>query len=487
MSGHKRDELELDTSSREDTSEQGDETDSLTSRIEASDSSPEGPLDGSGDPVTPYLVEVSVQSTSPPGALVALFETLKLWLTILVEIASLFGCRKSRPRPWQVRIAQRGISVPQTSQEVQVLLQRQKDLNDVDRLADVAARFKLPESDFFADPTRIERLMQRILQENPPWLHISRTLAGADNGGDLQDAAILWREQETREVQDVTLFLPDDNWRDLPLASLTMHPVRHLGEVWQARLLDQILPPEVLVDRVNRGEILIPVRNILRHRLEFRTEQRIMEVPVLKRIPVEIEQEGDSGQGGQLLYVLLDSSASMRGLSATLALAAIAAALRANLGQRNSRYLFRRYAEQDHLWPGVVEAPIQARTMEQKDDLLDLICSTNFNGGATHVNHAIDIAITDVENLRREEQLDAAILLVTDGRAEMLESTGLRLRKSGVKLHTVMMAAEPNPSLAAISESFTVLDIGPDTDTRSESASSNSASRSTARRPSFQI
>lgn len=394
--------------------------------------------------------------------LLASLEFLRAWLAFMAELASLLGARKSRERPWRVKIARRSQNIALSDKEIEELLKRQKDLQDLERLSDAALRFKLPESDFFADPENMERLIHRILKENPPWLYVSRPLAGSDGAGESRDKEVLWREQETREMQEVTLFLPDDNWRDLPLASLTMRPVKHLGEVWQARLLDQVLPPEVLLDRMNRGEVLIPVRNNLRQRLEFRTERRWMEVPVRRRMPVVIEQEGSAGQGGQLLYVLLDMSASMRGASATLALAAISAALRANLSQRNSRYLFRRYSEQDEIWPPVIEPPIQARTIEEKDALLDLICATNFNGGATHVNHALDIAISDIQTLRREEQLDAEILLVTDGRAEMLESSGLRLREAGVKLHTVMVAPEPNPSLAAISESFTMLDIAPD-------------------------
>ena len=374
-----------------------------------------------------------------------------------------------------MKVARRSQAVALSEKEIERLLQRQKDLKDLERIADAAARFKLPESDFFADPANVKRLIQRILKESPPWLFVSRSLAGTDAAGNSRDQEVLWRELETREMQDVTLFLPDDNWRDLPLASMTMRPVKHLGEVWQARLLDQVLPPEVLLDRMNRGEVLIPVRNNTRQRLEFRTEQRRMEVPVRRRVPITIEQEGAAGQGGQLLYVLLDSSASMRGGSATLALAAISAALRANLSRRNSRYLFRRYAEQDEIWPPVIEPPVQARAIEEKDALLDLICATNFNGGATHVNHALDVAVSDVRNLRRAEQLDAEILLVTDGRAEMLESTGLRLREAGVKLHTVMVAPEPNPSLAAISESFTMLNIGPDAVTPPPSASSNAS------------
>lgn len=58
--------------------------------------------------------------------------------------------------------------------------------------------------------------------------------------------------------------------------------------------------------------------------------------------------------------------------------------------------------------------------------------------------------------------MEATILLVTDGRAELLENTHLRLREGRIKLHTVMVTPEKNPSLEAISESFTAFDIQPD-------------------------
>jgi hypothetical protein len=260
----------------------------------------------------------------------------------------------------------------------------------------------------------------------------------------------------------LTLFVPDENWRDKPLSSRTLHPARNLQEVWQARLLDQVLPPEVLVDRCNRGEILIPNRHVTRQRLEFVRERRRVEVVTRKPVPVPIDIEGGSGKGGQLLYILLDYSASMQGKSATLALAVISAVLRANMGQAHTRYLFRRYAEMEEMWPRVVEPPVQARSLEEKDGLLDTIFSTNFNGSATHVNDALNIAITDIQNLRREEHLDAMLLLVTDGRAEILDSTKNRLRETQVKLHTVMVTTEANPGLTEISDSFTALDIRPD-------------------------
>jgi hypothetical protein len=415
--------------------------------------------------------------------LMALLDLLRAWLALLAQIGGLLGRRRAREhRPWRLRIAGRKQAAAPSQSEVDRLLQRHRDLKDIDKIATVSARFRLPESDFFADPRQIERLVRRFLEENPPWLFVSRVLSGGEQGAETHSQEVVWREQEVREIQDVTLFVPDESWRDKPLASLTLRPARSINEVWQARLLDQVLPPEILLDRCHRGEILIPVRNPIKQRLEFQPEEHRLEVTVRKPVPVPIEMEGGSGRGGQLLYFLLDYSASMQGKSAVLAMAVIAATLRANMGQRDTRYLFRRYAERDELWPRAVELPLQAGTVAEKDALMDTILATNFNGSATNVNDALAIAVTDIENLRRDALLEASLLLVTDGRAEIMESMRLRLRQAQVKVHTVMVTPEKNPGLEAISESFTALDIHPDLLPNRENASPPARSEGQPRR-----
>lgn len=396
-----------------------------------------------------------------------------LWRKLLLAVKTLWALvkegwdwlRRKRMgafRPWRVGVRGRKAASALSATDADRLLQRHRDLKDTEKLAQFAARFGLPESDFFTDAVQIERLMRRLLAENPPWLYVSRVLSGGEQGVDRHSPEFVWREQVTREVQDVTLFIPEDDWRDQPLSSLTLRPTRTLEDIWHARLLDQILPPEILMDRHSRGEILVPVQQDRHQRLEFRPEPRRLEVTVRKPVPVPIESEAGSGRGGQLLYVLLDFSASMRGKGATLAMAVIAATLRANMGQRNTRYLFRRYAAAEDLFPRLVEPPLQARTVAEKDALLDAIFATNFNGTATHVNDALEAATADIENLRREENLEASILLVTDGRAEILESTRLRIRAAGIKIHAVMVTPERNPGLESLSESVTNLDIHPD-------------------------
>ena len=387
---------------------------------------------------------------------------LREWLALLAQVTPL-GRRNRKSRPWHIRVGKQAANVKLSPSEIDHLLQRHRDLQDVGDLANVAANFRLPESDFFADPRHIERLMRRILQASPPWLSISRVLAGGEDGNAKAGAETLWREQITHEIENVTLFIPADSWRDLPLSSLTMRPAKTLHEVWKANLLEQVSPPEVIVDRYSRGEILIPNRNATRQRLEFQPVERRMEIERRKSIPIAIETEGAEGRGGQLLYVLLDYSASMRGKNAVLALATIMATVRANMGSRETRYLFRRFAVKEEIFPPVMEPPLQARTLSEKDALLAEILKTNFNGGATHVNDALDIAVADIEHLRREESLEASILLVTDGQAVLLESTRLRVLGARVKVHTVMVNPAPNPELSALSESYSTLDIPIDT------------------------
>ena len=379
-------------------------------------------------------------------------------------LARLFGVKeKDKGRggvhAWNLTVAIKGRRKALRDADVNRLIQRHRDLKDAEKIAKFAKQFNLPESDFFGNPQRVEELIRRILEENPPWLYVSRELAGGEQGSEAHSPEFVWREQEIREFQPTLLYIPDDRWRDLPLASMTLRPARNMQEVWKARMLDQILPPELLMDRQQRGEILIPNRDGKRQRLEFKTEERIVEIVTRKQVPVPIEIEGGSGKGGQLLYLLLDYSASMQGKSATLAMAVITATLRANMGQAQTRYLFRRYAQWEEMWPLMIEPPIQARSVPEKDALLDTILATNFNGGATHVNHALNIALDDILHLRREEHLEAGLMLVTDGRAEIMEGTRTRIKEAGVTVHTIMVTSEPNPELAKLSDTYTHLDL----------------------------
>jgi hypothetical protein len=392
------------------------------------------------------------------------FQFIRALFATLVALLRGGGVTKRRkPRPWRLFVATKeSISrIPDDQRES--MLNRHRALGDLEKLASFSARFQTPAGDFFADPRQVERLIDRLVSENPPWLHVNRVLAGGVQGKATHSVDYLYREQVVREHQDVEIFFPDDSWKDRPLASLTVRPARSIQEVWSARLLEQVLPPEMILDRCNRGEVMVQLRDPVKQRLEFRKEFRRIEVVTRRQVPVPIETDGGDGTGGQLLYFLLDFSASMRGNGAILAMAVIIATIRAHIGESSTRYLFRRYAQKDEMWPNRVERPLQAVTIQQKDAFIDRILATNFNGSATDVNDAIAVATNDIERMRQTENLKAEILLVTDGRAEMLESTRLNLLKTGTKVHTVMVVPEPNPALENLSESFTALDIGPDT------------------------
>ncbi len=373
--------------------------------------------------------------------------------------------RRRKPRPWHIFLTAEGLSdTPPPDAQIEKMMNRHGDLGDFKNLAEFASQFRLPESDFFGDPAQVERLMYRLLRENPPWMHLNRVLDGGESGSESHSQEVLYREQEVHVWEEAELFFPDDSWKDRPLASHTMRPAKGLEEVWKARLLDQVLPPRVIVEKWTRGEIMVPIRNPHKLRLDFRKEIRRVETVRRQQVPIPIESESGSGKGGQLLYILLDFSASMRGSGAVVAMAVITAAMRCNMGQTGTRYLFRRYAQKEQMWPERLDHPLIATTIQQKDELLSTIMKTNFNGSATDVNDALTIATQDIEALRSDGGPDAEILLVTDGRAEMLESTRLTLMKARVKVHTVMVVPEPNPELEKLSASFTALDFGIDID-----------------------
>ncbi len=403
-----------------------------------------------------------LQEEPPDSVFISSFKAIKWavvwWLTLFAEMGKALNRKRlHQARPWQIKIKPRHGLAKQKPPQLDSLMNLHRSLDDFEKISSHARDFHSRESDFFADKKNVEEFIRCLIEKNPPWLYISRPLSGGEHGEEEQADEVLWREREVVSNEEVELFIPDESWRDLPLSSMTLRPTHTFDEVWRARLLDQILPAEVLVDRHNRGEILIPIHNFAHQRLEFRLERRNMELTIRKPVPISIPSEGGSGTGGQLLYILLDSSASMQGKSAVLAMAVIAAVIRANMGQKDTFYLFRSYAEE--LWPKQVAPPFVARSLQEKDALLDIILSINFNGVATHVNAALDVAVEDILHLKRDEHRDAGLLLVTDGRAEILESTRLRLRRAEVKLHTVMVTREYNPGLEAISESYTSLDI----------------------------
>ena len=170
------------------------------------------------------------------------------WLTLFSEIGkSLNRKRLRQARPWQIKIKPRFGQPKQKLPAVESLINLHRSLDDFEKIAAHARDFHTRESDFFADRRKVEDFIRCLIERNPPWLYVSRPLSGGEQGADEQSEEILWREQEVVSLEEVELFIPDDSWRDLPLSSMTMRPTHTFDEVWHARLLDQILPPEVLV------------------------------------------------------------------------------------------------------------------------------------------------------------------------------------------------------------------------------------------------
>src|SRR5438067_7805767 len=113
-----------------------------------------------------------MSAPDPPSKnapLLALVETLrallKQWLLFLARLYGAFGVRRhGPPRRWQLSIASVAQPTKKDAAAADRLLQKHRDLDDIDKLASVAARFRTPESDFFADAKQVERLMRHLLE-----------------------------------------------------------------------------------------------------------------------------------------------------------------------------------------------------------------------------------------------------------------------------------------------------------------------------------
>jgi hypothetical protein len=132
------------------------------------------------------------------------------------------------------------------------------------------------------------------------------------------------------------------------------------------------------------------------------------------------------------------------------------------MGRPHARYYFRSFAER--LDPLPKDPPVVATSVSEKDRLVDRLYKTNFSGEATNVVEALEIAADDIEKIVESGELRAGIKprigLLTDGRATIYRSTGVRLKKLGIELDTILIGREAahNPELFRISSTVTVVD-----------------------------
>jgi hypothetical protein len=236
-----------------------------------------------------------------------------------------------------------------------------------------------------------------------------------------------------------------------------MRPALHINEIRRASLLDRVLPPQIQMERLAHGDLMVQeyVRSV--PRVEFIPRQRQVDYEEEREIDVEVELETtDPDEAAQLVYFLIDTSASMRGVSATLAAAVFCAIHRANMAA-NCLYYMRTFAE--HIEPGWDQPPLKAHTLAEREALYESIFTLNFNGMATHTGWALEIACKDiVEAKGRDADLSHAhLILITDGRSDILQETMIMVRKTGAPLHTIMVSRERNHDLEMLSESFTTL------------------------------
>lgn len=390
--------------------------------------------------------------------------------------------KKKLPAPWLV-IQRRGKANGQTfdtehaeEADVRRLLERMKYLNDTAQLATHAIGFAGRGADFFANAADVEEIVESLIRENPPFLHIARELpVGAEKNGDRQqiETEYLLRDAEIVVHEPCTLFIPQVGVHHLesrrPPGLPVLRPAKTLSDLRAAPMLYQTLPDDLIIARLLDGSIPIMAYREERRSLLFRTEERLVERRERRQshVPIEIEQ-GGAGQGARLIYLLFDSSTSLvhncapRGVNAIMELAIAVAMIRADMGRPHARYYFRSFA--DHIEPLPRFKPIRAWTMHEKDALVERLYDINFCGEATHTVDALMTAVDDIEHILENgelgENVTPRIGLLTDGRSDIYGPIGARLKRLGIELDTILIGKEAayNPDLVKISSTVSIVD-----------------------------
>ena len=410
----------------------------------------------------------------------ALQRLSQLWQTALQRLRALFPQwrRSRRLRPWMLVVRRRSLSPAQnltvSEEQTARLLERMRNLDDCAELARRAVAFSGNGTDFFADPGRVERILEALIRENPPFLHLACHAPSGVEGSAAQRQVVLVRRESERVIQEpCTLFIPqtqiEHREHRRPPGNPVLRTARTLSDLRAAPLLYQNLPEDLLIARLLEGSIPVLAYHEDRRYLMFRAEDRLLTRREKRvwEVPVEIEG-GAEGEGARLIYLLLDRSTSLvhgcapRGVNAVMELAIAVAMLRVDLGRPNARYYFRSFA--DVLIPKPEHPPLCAATVQEKDHLVRELFQTNFSGEATRTVEALSVAADDIARIVESGELGSHVRprigLLTDGRCTVYGEIGAKLERLGIELDTILIGPDAacNPELGRISSTVSLVD-----------------------------
>jgi hypothetical protein len=397
------------------------------------------------------------------------------------EILRLFLVRKegrAKIKPWMLvrRSKAKGEAAePKASDEdIRRLLERMSQLDDAGRLSERAVGFQGDAADFFCRPNEVREMVEALIRENPPFLHIARE-APAEDSGDSCERQTEYIERDTEVVvrEPYLLFIPQTGVEHRESKRPPGYPIlrsaKTLSDLRAAPLLYQTLPEDLLIARLLEGSVPILAYREDRKFMLFRPEERIVERREHRHlhVPVEIET-GAEGKGTRLIYLLFDRSTSLvhncapRGVNAITELAVAVAMVRCDMGRPNARYYFRAFA--DRLDPIARDPPMLACTVQEKDRLVERLMAMNFSGDATRTVEALEVAVQDIERIVASGELGEGVKprigLLTDGRCSLYGGIGAKLKRAGIEMDTVLIGrdAAHNPELMKISSSVSLVD-----------------------------
>lgn len=378
---------------------------------------------------------------------------------ILRPWSSLFLPRRSR---WYFRINGKPAQERLDPGRVGRYLARCEKLGDPEALERFAQGGVSSEPDFYPSRETVLELIRQILSAWPPFLDLGQSFPEESPVPHPARYECIKKRKKVLVTKAEVLLVPQTRKevyrRDVPPGNQGLRPARSLSELRRARLLDQVLPLPLQMERLTRGELMVVDYVDLRCWTELVPQEHLITREEERETEVWVELDNPEARNRHFLfYILLDRSASMRGRGATLALSALAATLRAQM-DFPAVYFLRTFAET--VDPPSWEPPRRASTLQEREALFEWCFTINFNGYNTRTASALEVAVRDITSARgKDPSLEKAyILLITDGRSVIWEHTQRLIQDLKIPLHTVLVSRERARDLECISSSFTVLD-----------------------------
>ncbi len=278
-----------------------------------------------------------------------------------------------------------------------------------------------------------EKLARAILKKADPFLLQQLAKMAGMSHEDLkdrsQDEELVKELARQMDIEDLSM-LKVASTADIPVTAKTttfeqkaIYPTDHT-DVGRMQEMDQFagLSPEQLADPMLPYQIATGDVPIIEH------YEKVTQVALFYMLVDVSQSMAEGGSSGLPKYI------TARGVACHLLSKAI---------EGKAKYFLR-------FFDGSVHEKKSALTAAEAQRVFNLVARSGYSGGGTNISHAIEIAVRDI---KKEGNIEAEIILISDGEDSSLDEDTLRSLLGNIKLHVIVLGPD-NTVLRQVATSY---------------------------------